>query len=67
MNHHQWAWCPVCKKQLGPVGEACPTCSNVFVPHDPLLLTKGDWLWLVAVVCMAIMIIAAAAVLMVTT
>lgn len=57
-QHNQWAWCPVCHKQLGVVGEVCPTCSNVFIPHDPVELARGDTLLLVSVILVAVIAVA---------
>lgn len=53
-----WSWCPVCHKQLGVVGEVCPTCSNVFVPHDPVEMARGDMLLLISVILVSVIAVA---------
>ncbi len=59
MRHNShWAWCPVCHKQLGVVGEVCPTCSSVFIPHDPVEMARGDLLLLAGVILVAVIAVA---------
>lgn len=66
-QHNQWAWCPVCHKQLGVVGEVCPTCDNVFVPHDPVEMARGDMLLLGSVILVAVIAVAITATVLATS